>query len=153
MNVKYVFLLTMKLLLFYIGILINAHCLLAQENPNSSAIQTSIKVKALQEKKAEFHRRTNGELDGYRVKIHFSADRAKAFNTFYQLRDKAREVKSRFSSKFSDVPTYEDYQQPNFVINVGDFKTKLEAFELLKKIQADFPYAFIVKSKVRAQKF
>ncbi len=142
MNAKYVFLLTMKLLLFYISIIINVHCLLAQENPNSSAIQTSMKVKALQEKKAEFHRRTNGELDGYRVKIHFSADRTKA-----------REVKSRFSSKFSDVSTYEDYQQPNFVINVGDFKTKLEAFELLKKIQADFPYAFIVKSKVRAQKF
>ena len=113
----------------------------SQENPNSSAIQTSIKVKALQEKKAEYHRHTNGECDGYRVKIHFSADRSKA-----------KEVKARFSNIFNDVPTYEDYQQPNFVINVGDFKTKLEAYELLKKIQADFPYAFIVKSKVRPMK-
>jgi hypothetical protein len=113
----------------------------SQENPNSSTIQTSIKVKALQEKKAEYHRRTNGECDGYRVKIHFSADRSKA-----------NEVRARFSSKYNDVPTYEDYQQPNFVVNVGDFKTKLEAYELLKKIQADFPYAFIVKSKVRQMK-
>lgn len=113
----------------------------SQENPNSSAIQTSMKVKALQEKKAEYHRRTNGECDGYRVKIHFSADRSKA-----------NEVKARFSSKYNDVPTYEDYQQPNFVVNVGDFKTKLEAYELLKKIQVDFPYAFIVKSKVRPMK-
>ena len=110
----------------------------SQENPNSSAIQTSIKVKALQEKKAEYHRHTNGECDGYRVKIHFSADR-----------NKRNEVKARFSSIYSDVPAYEDYQQPNFVLNVGDFKTKLEAYELLKKIQADFPYAFIVKSKIR----
>ena len=113
----------------------------SQENPNSSAIQTSIKVKALQEKKAEYHRRTNGECDGYRVKIHFSADRSKA-----------NEVKARFSSKYNDVPTHDDYQQPNFVVNVGDFKTKLEAYELLKKIQVDFPYAFIVKSKVRPMK-
>ena len=113
----------------------------SQENPNSSAIQTSIKVKALQEKKAEYHRHTNGECDGYRVKIHFSADR-----------NKRNEVKARFSSIYSDVPAYEDYQQPNFVLNVGDFKTKLEAYELLKKIQADFPYAFIVKSKVRPMK-
>ena len=50
------------------------------------------------------------------------------------------------------MPSYEEYQQPNFVINVGDFKTKLEAFELLKRIQAEFPYAFIVKSKVRPMK-
>ena len=113
----------------------------SQENPNSLAIQTSMKVKALQEKKAEYHRRTNGECDGYRVKIHFSADRSKA-----------NEVKARFISKYSDVPTHDDYQQPNFVVNVGDFKTKLEAYELLKKIQADFPYAFIVKSKVRPTK-
>lgn len=92
----------------------------------------------MQEKKAEYHRRTNGEVDGYRVKIHFSADRAKA-----------REAQYRFESKYSSVATYEDYQQPNFVIMVGDFKTKLEAQELLKTIRSDFPYAFIVKSRVR----
>jgi hypothetical protein len=113
----------------------------SQENPNSTAIQTSMKVKALQEKKAEYHRRTNGECDGYRIKIHFSADRSKA-----------NEVKARFISKYNDVPTHDDYQQPNFVVNVGDFKTKLEAYELLKKIQVDFPYAFIVKSKVKPMK-
>jgi len=130
---KFLFLLCLYGLSFY--------DVFSQENPNSSAIQTSMKVKALQEKKAEYHRRTNGECDGYRVKIHFSADRSKA-----------NEVKARFSSKYNDVPTHDDYQQPNFVVNVGDFKTKLEAYELLKKIQADFPYAFIVKSKVRPTK-
>lgn len=128
----------MKYTLFSILFLALSLRLFSQENPNSNTIQTSLKVRALQEKKAEYHRRTNGESDGYRVKIHFSADKTKA-----------REVQSKFSSKYSDIPTYEEYQQPNFVINVGDFKTKLEAYELLKKIKEDFPYAFIVKSKVR----
>lgn len=119
---------------FYLG-------LFSQENPINNSIQTSLKVRALQEKKVEYHKRTNGESDGYRVKIHFSADKTKA-----------REVQSKFSAKYNDVPTYEEYQQPNFVINVGDFKTKLEATELLKKIKEDYPYAFIVKSKVRPLK-
>ena len=131
----------MKFILFICLFSLSCYDIFSQENPNGSAIQTSIKVKALQEKKAEYHRHTNGECDGYRVKIHFSADR-----------NKRNEVKARFSSIYSDVPAYEDYQQPNFVLNVGDFKTKLEAYELLKKIQADFPYAFIVKSKVRPMK-
>ena len=109
---------------------------------NATGVQTALKIKALQEKKTEYHRRTNGESDGYRVKIHFSADRSKA-----------KEVQNRFINKYSEVPTYEEYQQPNFVINVGDFKTKLQAYELLKKIKEDFPYAFIVKSKVRPTKF
>lgn len=113
----------------------------SQENPNSNSIQTSLKVRALQEKKAEYHKRTNGESDGYRIKIHFSADKTKA-----------KEVESKFSIKYPAVPTHEEYQQPNFVINIGDFKTKLEATELLKKIKEDYPYAFIVKSKVRPLK-
>jgi hypothetical protein len=131
-----------KYTLFSILFLAISLRLFSQENPNSTSIQTSLKVRALQEKKAEYHRRTSGESDGYRVKIHFSADKTKA-----------REVQSKFSSKYYDIPTYEEYQQPNFVVNVGDFKTKLEAYELLKKIKEDYPYAFIVKSKVRPTKF
>ena len=115
--------------------------LFGQENPNSTSIKTSVKVRELQEKKAEYHRRTNGETDGYRVKIHFSADRSKA-----------EEVKSKFDSRHSDLSTVIDYQQPNFVVVVGDYKTKLEAFELLKSIKEEYPYAFIVKSKVRPTK-
>jgi hypothetical protein len=127
-----------KHILFLIFILSPFLGLFSQENPNSSNIQTSLKVRALQEKKEEYHKRTNGESDGYRVKIHFSADRSKA--------DEAR---LKFNNKHADIPTYIDYQQPNWVIMVGDYKTKVEAYEGLKKIKDDFPYAFIVKSKVR----
>lgn len=127
----------MKHILFLIAVFCQLSTLFSQENQT----QTLLKVKALQEKKAEYHKRTEGVNDGYRVKIHFSADRTKA-----------EEVKSKFDSKHGEMTTYLDYQQPNFVVNVGDFKTKLEAYELLKKIKEDYPYAFIVKSKVRPMK-
>lgn len=128
----------MKNRLFLILILAISTVSFCQENQT----QTLLKVKALQEKKAEYHRYTNGESEGYRLKIHFSADRAKA-----------KEVKVKFDSKYADMVTYEDYQQPNFVIMVGDYRTKLEAFEALKKIKEDYPYAFIIKSKIRPMKF
>ncbi len=137
----FVYFCAVKNILFLILIFVLRPILFSQENPNSNTIQTSLKVRSLQEKKEEYHKRTNGESDGYRVKIHFSADKTKA-----------REVQSKFSMKYSDVSTYEEYQQPNFVIIVGDFKTKLEAYQLLKKIKEDYPYAFIVKSKVRPMK-
>lgn len=130
-----------KKLFIVILILSSFSGLFSQENPNSNAIQTSLKVRALQEKKEEYHRRTNGESDGYRVKIHFGSDKTKA-----------REVQTKFSSKYTDIPTYEEYQQPNFVIMVGDYKTKLEAYEAMKKIKDEYPYAFIVKSKIRPTK-
>lgn len=101
---------------------------------------TQQKVDQMIEKKAEYHKLTNGEIDGYRIKIHFGVDK-----------EVARTVRTKFAAKFNDYSTYEDYQQPNFVVLVGDFKTKLEAFEALKKIQVEFANAFIVKGKVRAK--
>lgn len=99
--------------------------------------QTRTKVQQLVEKKAEYHRLTNGERDGYRIKIHFAVER-----------DAAKEVRTKFAADFPDVTTYEVYQQPYWVVLVGDFRTKLEAFETKKKIEGSFPIAFIIKDKI-----
>ncbi|MFL5751883.1 MAG: hypothetical protein ACJ76F_00630 [Bacteroidia bacterium] len=93
------------------------------------------------EKKAEYHKRTDGEYDGYRIKIYFGIDKTRG-----------REIKAKFLSRFPDHNAYEEYQQPNFVIVVGDFKTKPEAYETFKKVQIEFPNAFIIKDKIRPVK-
>lgn len=113
----------------------------AQENTVSNPLQTQtqLKVKELIEKKAEYNRLTRGEQDGYRIKIHFGTDS-----------DAAEAMRIKFSNRFAEYPTYKDYQQPYFVILVGDYKTKLEAYESLKKIQGEF-HAFIVKGKIRVR--
>lgn len=101
---------------------------------------TQEKTNALVDKIAEYHRLTDGEQDGYRIKIHFGVDR-----------DAAEAVRVKFSNRFTDMVTYKEYQQPNFVVLVGDYKTKLEAFESLKKIQSEFPNAFIVKGRIKVK--
>jgi hypothetical protein len=106
-------------------------------NAQTVADQNKIKLQQALEKKAEYHRLTNGEQDGYRIKIHFGVDK-----------EQAEGVRTKFGTAFPDYMTYREYQQPNFVILVGDFRTKLEAFEVYKKIKADFPNSFIVKGKI-----
>jgi hypothetical protein len=76
-------------------------------------------------------------LKGYRVKIHFGAEKAKA-----------NEIKARFCQKYPDVPAYMDYDTPNFSITVGNYRTRLESYKIFKEIQADFPNAFIVEMKI-----
>ena len=79
-----------------------------------------------------------GKANGYRVQIYFGTDKTKA-----------REVKSRFLASYSsEAHAYEIYEQPNFKIRVGDFRSRLEAYRFLKKIRADFPASFIVASKI-----
>ncbi|MDI1354148.1 MAG: hypothetical protein PSX36_04480 [bacterium] len=131
----------MKRSLFLFFVYLSAW-LSAQENPLNNPVQTStdLQVQQLIEKKAEYHHLTNGEKDGYRIKIHFGIDR-----------DAAEAIRLKFDTRFPELPTYLDYQQPNFVILVGDYKTKLEAFESVKKIQSEFPTAFIVKGKIKVK--
>ena len=76
-------------------------------------------------------------IKGYRVKIHFGTDK-----------NKAKEIKAQFISKFPNVPAYEKYDQPNFNIRVGDFRTKLEAYKFLKEVQVEFPASFLVQDLI-----
>jgi hypothetical protein len=80
-------------------------------------------------------------IKGYRVKIHFGADKNQAYD-----------VKKKFLEKFPDVPAYAKYDQPNFNIRVGDFRTKLEAYKFLKEAQVDFPSAFLVQDEIELPK-
>lgn len=122
--------------LFVILLALSFSTLLAQSPPDADS-----KWKQLSDKNAEYHRKTDGEYDGYRIKLHFGIDKTAA-----------REVKQKFSAKYPDITSYEEYKQPNFVIAVGNFRTRMEAYEALKKIQSDFPNAFIIKSKIKPNK-
>ena len=97
------------------------------------------KVKELLNKHIEIN--SNAPIKGYRVKIHFGTDK-----------NKAREIKGNFMAKFPDVPAYEKYDQPNFNIRVGDFRTKLEAYKFLKEVQVEFPSAFLVQDEIELPK-
>jgi hypothetical protein len=97
------------------------------------------KIKELLNKHVEVNAKSS--IKGYRVKIHFGADK-----------NKANEIKAKFSTQFPDVTAYAKYDQPNFNIRVGDFRTKLEAYKFLKEIQTDFPSAFIVQDDIEFPK-
>lgn len=116
--------------------------LYAQEpaSEGASQLQTQLKVRQVVEKKAEYHRLTNGEHEGYRIKIHFGVDK-----------EAAEAVRTKFMAKFPDYISYREYQQPNFVVLIGDYTSKMEAYRHLKIIQAEFPNAFIVKGKVKGR--
>lgn len=127
---------------FFILLFLASAFLNAQDNPysNPPQTQTQLKVKELIDKKAEYHRLTAGMQEGYRIKIHFGIDR-----------DAAEAIRIKFSARFPEYSTYKEYEQPHFVVLIGDYKTKLEAFEAKKKIQVEFPNAFIVKAKIKVR--
>ena len=79
--------------------------------------------------------------EGFRVQIFSEAGNP--------AKDRADNMLQEFSSAFSDTPVYLTYEQPNFKVRAGDFRTKAEARKLQKRINYQYPGAFIVKDKIK----
>ncbi len=84
----------------------------------------------------ESNKRRNG-IDGFRLDIFSVTEKEKAFQT-----------KVEFLSRYPENNVYILFIAPNFRVRVGDFRTKNEALKLLKKIQGNYPAAFIVQDKI-----
>ena len=108
------------------------------ESGKIDLVQDSM-ITQLLSKQVEINSKT--PLKGFRIKIHFGADK-----------NKANEIKGKFIALFPEIPAYSKYDQPNFNIRVGDFRTKLEAYKFLKEVQIEFPTAFIVHDQIEFPK-
>ncbi|HBF87888.1 MAG TPA: hypothetical protein DDX39_04520 [Bacteroidales bacterium] len=78
---------------------------------------------------------------GYRIRI-FS-------DLGYEARKNAENTRSFFMKQHPDIPNYLLYDDPNFKVVVGDFRTKSEALKFLKLIEIEYPNAFIIKDLIK----
>ena len=83
-------------------------------------------------------------IPGYRIHI-FSRSGQTA-------RQKAEDTRRDFMKNFPDMDAYLEYQEPNFQIVVGNFRTKNEALRERKKIERMFLGAFIVSDIIQISK-
>lgn len=115
----------------------------AQQKNDTSIVNVvqDKRIKDLIDRQIKANEKNNGRIEGYRVQIHFSNERSRA-----------RDVKAKFLMKYQNVGAYEKYEQPNFKIRVGDFRTRLEAYKFLKEISVDFPGSFIVQDEIELPK-
>ena len=91
------------------------------------------------DKMLEWHIEKNHEkegMDGFRVEIFFSSK--------MDAKEQALKTKVDFLSEYPDYAVHIKFVAPNFRVRVGDFRTKNEAWKLYKKIQKEYPTAFVV---------
>jgi hypothetical protein len=80
---------------------------------------------------------TSPQISGFRVQLIFDSNKKSI--------DDAR---SRFVSMNPKIDTYITYNAPNFVLKVGDFRTKQEADKVKDGLMRDFPTCFVVKEMI-----
>ncbi len=135
MKLKQIF---FSLTLIFSGQQLFAQKYVMQSNADSTVVITKdARVDDLIKKQKEINLQKQ-TIPGYRIQVYFGVNRQKAL-----------EVKTEFNGKHPEVSSYLTYQQPNFKVRVGDFRTHLEAQKFLKDIQGQYGTSFIVSDDIR----
>lgn len=103
-------------------------------------IQTDSRLDSLIEKNIEVNKSANG-IQGYRVQIFFGSERKLA-----------QDAKTKLLQLMPEEEVYLIYQQPYFKVRVGDYRTKLEAEAVYRKLLHEFDKLFIVPDKINLPK-
>src|SRR5665213_916264 len=74
---------------------------------------------------------------GYRVQIFFGSSRQAAYA-----------AQEKFNEEYPDMRTYITYTEPNFKVQAGDFRTRLEAEKLRSELTQMFTSMFIISGKI-----
>lgn len=82
----------------------------------------------------------NGTTSGFRLQLYFgSGEKAHA---------QAIKIKTEFLSSNPNVKTYLLFKSPDFIVRVGNFRTKSEALKMQKALILQYPNAFIVADEI-----
>lgn len=77
-------------------------------------------------------------MPGYRIQVYFGTQRSRA-----------NEIRALYNTHYPDIPANVSYNQPNFKVRAGDFRTRLEAQKHLRDVELNFPGAFVVPDEIR----
>lgn len=109
---------------FGLFLILGIHTITAQNNTNMSP-----QIKNLIAKKRAFNKDIGF---GYRVQL------------FYGEESNARNIQTKFNSSYPDVFTKLTYDQPYWKVQVGNYKTKLEADKALLNFSEKFSGLIVI---------
>tara|TARA_R110002126_G_scaffold181187_4_gene330001 strand:+ start:3199 stop:3570 length:372 start_codon:yes stop_codon:yes gene_type:complete len=109
----------------FLFLVFGANKITAQSNANKSSTQ----IKRLITKKRAFNKSYGY---GYRIQIYYGDE------------TKARSVLNKFKLTFPDVYTKLDYNKPDWKVQVGNYKTKLEADKSVISFSEEFTGLIVI---------
>jgi hypothetical protein len=80
-------------------------------------------------------------IDGFRIQL-FSDGGNNA-------KDRAQTLLEEVSNSYPETPSYLTYQQPNFKVRIGNFRTKAEARQFQTILSQNYPGCFIVRDLIK----
>lgn len=113
----------------------------AAPNSSNSVQAVDSELDAVQKKFADKNK-SEPYFNGYTVLVFSGIDRAKAFKTQDDLR-----------LYFPDYPSEMQYQQPRYLVKLGQYTYKIEAQKVFSQLKGQFPSARIIQDRFQRKEY
>ena len=107
----------------------------AQQTEGTVKIESTTEIDDMIAQKKEYNE-SSGTIKGYKIQL------------FYGNEKDAYEVKGEFKAIFPEISTKIIFSSPEWKVQVGNYKTRLEADNALVEIKIDFPNAIIFATEI-----
>lgn len=112
--------------------------LLSQENEGDIRVESSASVKELIAQKIAYNKEQNS-YPGYKIQIYYGSEK------------ECYEIKDEFTSLFPDIPTSIIFSTPQWKLQVGEYRSRLEADKSIQSIKKEYPSAIVLATEIELE--
>ena len=106
-----------------------------QQKEGVVKIETSAEIDEIIAKKKKFNKSLN-EVKGYKIQL------------FYGNEKNSHKIKEEFKALFPDISTKIIFSSPQWKVQIGNYRTRLEADRNLVEIKNEYPGAIVIASEI-----
>ena len=125
--------------IFFIVASISVHAQITESDQGHIDVIRDARLNTLLQRYSTINAK-KASIQGYRIQLVASSNRTELYK-----------VKSQFYSLFPDQQPYVVYEQPNFKLRIGNYRTRLEAYKNLQLILTKFSDAFIIRDELKIE--
>jgi len=112
--------------------------LLSQENAGDLSVESSASVKELVTQKIA-HNKEQNSYPGYKIQIYYGSEK------------ECYEIKDEFTSLFPEIPTSIIFSTPQWKLQVGEYRSRLEADKSIQSIKKEYPSAIVLATDIELE--
>lgn len=110
----------------------------AQTDEGNVRIETSARIDEMLAQKKEYNKSLDS-YEGFKIQIYYGSEK------------ECYEVKEEFTSLFPDINTSIIFSTPQWKLQVGNYRTRLEADHAIVSIKKEYPAAIVLATEIEIQ--